>query len=265
MAIKMRGVVAAPGEYKYGDTIEVKTEEELRKDAEKRPFVPLTYGHVQPVYDEDSGTWGIDPDLIIGSVYRKWSKKDKRVNAKVNFHEEKTPAALKQKIDNGEKIPISAGIFLDSVDEDHIQRGIETTHIAVLEGENPTCPLEVCGFDIREESNGRIRRLEQQTELEAPHAEEQAEAPVEPEQAVTPDEDPATADPEQPKPEEVPDAEISPKVSDEEPKVEEEPPLEPEIVIPVSAPAVQKNFEVIDGNYVFTPDIFKQKTTQEKK
>lgn len=272
MAIKMRGVVAAPGEYKYGETIEIKTEEELKKDAQKRPFVPLTYGHVQPVYDEDSGTWVIDPELIIGSVYRKWSKRDNRVNAKVNFHEEKTPEVLKQKIDNGEKIPISAGIFLDSVDDDKIQRGIETTHIAVLEGEDPTCPLDVCGFDIREESGGRIRRLEQQTDLEAPPAEKETEAsPEETEEAPTETEKVSdikevktepTADPEQPKPEEVPEAEISPEVSDEEPEVEETP-LVPETVIPASTPVAQKPYEVIDGNYVFVPEIFKQK--QEKK
>jgi len=262
MAIKMRGVVAAPGKYTYGDTIEIKTEEELKKDVRARPFVPLTYGHVQPIYDEDSGTWNIDDDLIIGSVYRKWSKRDKRVNAKVNFYEEKTPVRIKQKIDNGEKIPISAGIFLDSVDTDNIQRGIETTHIAVLEGENPTCPLDICGLDIREESSGRIRRLEQQTSLENPPAEKEAEAPLEEAETPVPDVEPVEAEPEQPKPEEVPtDQKISPEVSDEEQEVEV--PLEPEVIIPTAVPVVQKPFDIIDGNYVFTPDVFKQK--QEKK
>jgi len=262
MAIKMRGVVAAPGEYKYGDTVEVKTEEELKRDVKERPFVPLTYGHVQPTYNEDSGTWDIDDDLIIGSVYRKWSNRDKRVNAKVNFYEEKMPAAIRKRIDNGEKIPVSAGIFLDSVDENNIQHGIETTHIAVLEGENPTCPLEICGLDIREESSGsRIRRLEQQTALEPSPpktAEKEEEATPEPAES---------AGPEQPKPEEVaPEAEISPVAESdevqeeaEEAVVEAEVPLEPELVIPASAPAVQKQVELIDGVYSFVPEIFKQK------
>ena len=261
MAIKMRGVVAAPGEYKYGDTVEVKTEEELKRDVKERPFVPLTYGHVQPIYNEDSGTWDIDDDLIIGSVYRRWSNRDKRVNAKVNFYEEKTPAVLKKKIDNGEKIPISAGIFLDSVDENHIQRGIETTHIAVLEGESPTCPLERCGLDIREEGGGRVRRLEQQTALEpsAPKAaeKEEEEVPLEPAEAVS----------EPPKPEEAP-VEQTPQVESDDveqvAEIEEEVPLVPDVVIPATVPIVQKPFRMVDGNYEFTPDVFKQKQ-QEKK
>lgn len=263
MAIKMRGVVAAPGEYKYGDTVEVKTEEEIRKDVKARPFVPLTYGHVQPLWDSDAETWSIPEDLIIGSVYRKWSKQDKRVNAKVNIHEEKMPASAQKTIDNGKKVSISADIFLDSVD-DGIQKGIETTHIALLDGDDSVCPLDVCGLEMRQESNGQIRRLEQQTDLEAPPepAEKQEEAPVEEAEAPVPDVEPVEAEPEEPKPEEAPKPEISPEVSDEqEPEVEEEVPLEPEVVIPAAVPVVEKPFKIIDGNYVFEP--FKQK--QEKK
>jgi hypothetical protein len=261
MAIKMRGVVAAPGEYKYGDTVEVKTEEEIRKDVKARPFVPLTYGHVQPLWDSDAETWSIPEDLIIGSVYRKWSKQDKRVNAKVNIHEEKMPASAQKTIDNGKKVSISADIFLDSVDNG-IQKGIETTHIALLDGDDPVCPLEVCGLEMRQESTGRIRRLEQKTDLDAPPAEKQEEAPVEEAEAPVPDVEPVKAEPEEPKPEEAPKTEIPvEEVSDEEPEVEEEVPLEPEVVIPAAVPVVEKPFKIIDGNYVFEP--FKQK--QEKK
>ena len=252
--IKMKGVVAVPGQYKYGDVIEVKTAEELKDAAQRNPIIPLTFGHTVD---------GLPPtaSMQIGTLSQKWSEEQQKVLGDFWFYEEKIPASLRKKIDNGERLPISAGLLLDSVDEDGTQRGISYTHMAILEGEDPKCPLGTCGVNVRVESE-RIVRLEQTAELTTPPPPPEAEkketeATPEAAEPVTTEE----AAPEPPKPE-VP-VEQKPKEADVVPVVEEEVPLEPEIIIPPSVPVVQKAFEVIDGKYVFVPDIFKQK--QEKK
>jgi hypothetical protein len=41
MAIKRRGIVAVPGEYKYGTTTEKKTAEEMKADFEREGYMDL--------------------------------------------------------------------------------------------------------------------------------------------------------------------------------------------------------------------------------
>ncbi len=248
--IKMKGVVAVPGAYKYGDVVEVKTAAELKDAAQRNPIIPLTFGHTVD---------GLPPtaSMQIGTLSQKWSEEQQKVLGDFWFYEEKIPESLRKKIDNGEHLPISAGLLLESVDEDGTQRGISYTHMAILEGEDPKCPLGTCGVNVRVESNtNRLVRLEQTAELTIPPEAEKKEieaTPIEAEPVTT-----EKAEIEQPKPE-VP-VEQKPKEADEAP--EEEVPLEPEIIIPPAAPVVQKPFEVVDGKYVFVPDVFKQK--QEK-
>ena len=255
--IKRKGTLAIPGEHTKGEDTYIKTAEELKEAAFRQPILKLTYGHV-----EGDPT----PEQQIGTVSQKWSEEHQKVIGEFWFHDEKIPEALRTKLDNGEHIPISAD-YDALIDENNIQSGLNYTHIAVLDGENPVCPIEKCGvFE-------RLPFTEQLDDLTPPEpkAEKEPEvAPVEmsptselPEgtEYVEPDallgikdkepEEPKTEEPVEQKPEEP--VEQAP---------EEEVRLEPEVVIPIETTEVQKAFEVIDGNYVFVPEIFKQ---QEKK
>jgi len=245
--IKMRGTFAVPGEFEYPEGRETKTFEELKAAAQRNPIVKVSYGHTMD---------GMEPraEDTIGTVSQKVNEKEQKIDGELWLFPEKLPEVLKMKIDNGEKIPISAGILLDSVDDEGIQRGIQYTHLAILEGEDPKCPLEKCGFGIRLESE-RLMRLEQTTEIDA-EKEPEVAPPIE-EEPVTTEEAPIA---EEPKPE--PPVEQKPEEPDEQVTPKEEVRLEPEVVIPIESSVVQKAFDVIDGNYVFVPEIFKQK--QEK-
>ena len=254
--IKMRGVLAAPGEYKYGDTVEVKTAQELKDAAMRFPIVPLSYGHTLDNLQPTASTQ-------IGTVSQKWSEEQQRVLGEFWLFEEKIPEKLRTKIDNGEPIPISAGIMLDAVDEDGTQRGISYTHVAVLEGEDPKCPLDTCGIHMRVESD-RLSRLEQSTDIPPPEPAAEREEEHEVAQVEAPPVEKEEPAPEEPKPEAPVEQKPEEEPSEQTQVREEEVRLEPEVVIPVEAPVAQKHFEVIDGNYVFVPEVFKQKQ-QEKR
>ena len=133
--IKMRGTLAVPGEHTKGEDTYIKSAGELKEAAFRQPILKLTYGHV----DGDPL-----PDQQIGTVSQKWCEKTQRVLGEFWFHEEKIPEVLRKRIDNGESIPISADYEAD-VDEEGNQSGFNYTHVAVLDGENPVCPIEKCG------------------------------------------------------------------------------------------------------------------------
>jgi len=248
--IRMRGVLAVPGEYEKDGKKYIKTAEELKKSAIRFPILPLTYGHTQD---------GLPPTEAaqIGTVSQKWNEEQQRILSEFWFDEEKMPATLRSKYDNGDKIPISTWYLADSIDEDGTLHGMSYSHVAALEGEDPVCPIDQCGAFVVAESKGRLRFIEHAADLEPSEpkvVEKEAEAPLE-------EAEPATAveaEPEQPKTE--PPVEQKPTEADAEPEIEV--PLEPEVIIPISAPVGQKPFVMVDGNYVFTPDAFKQK--QEK-
>jgi hypothetical protein len=258
--IKMKGVLAVPGEYTYGDMVEVKTAEELKDAAQRFPIVPLSYGHTIDGFQPPAS-------MQIGTVSQKWSEEQQKVLGEFWLHEERIPENLRKKIDNGEPIPISAGVILDDVDENGIQRGISYTHVAVLDGEDPKCPLGTCGMNVRMESNRKVR-LEQSTEIPPPEpkaAEKETEVAPEPikpnliDGGYTSEE--VDLEAEEPKPETP--VEQKPEEPSEQATPKEEVRLEPEVMIPIEAPVVQKPFEVIDGLYQFVPEVFK--TQQEKK
>jgi hypothetical protein len=242
--IKRKGVLAVPGEYTKGDEKYNKSAEELKEAVLRFPIIPLTYGHLI----EGTPT----PEEQIGTVSQRWCEKTQKVLGEFWFHEEKIPEVLRKKLDNGERIPISAG-YDAYVDEDKNQSGLSYTHIAVLDGESPVCPIEKCGIFER------LPFTEQLDDLTPPEPKAEKEPEVAPpveEEPVTTEETPIA---EEPKPD--PPVEQKPEEPDEQ-ATKEEVRLEPEVVIPIESSVVQKVFDVIDGNYVFVPDIFKQK--QEK-
>ncbi len=170
MAIKRKGVLARPGEYRYGDKTEIKVPEELRAAAERQPIVVLTRGHPKNGIPTAS--------QYLGTVTQKWNEKKQLVEGEFWFYEEYVPQHIRDKIVNGEPVPISAGFTLESVDENGIQRGILYSHIAVLDGENPVCPLGECGVNVRAESEGIIMRYEQESELAPPEEPKAQEDPI---------------------------------------------------------------------------------------
>jgi len=253
--IRMKGVLAVPGEYEKDGKKYIKTAEELKKSAIRFPILPLTYGHTQD---------GLPPTEAaqIGTVSQKWNEEQQRILSEFWFDEEKMPTALRSKINDGHKIPISTWYLADSIDEDGTLHGMSYSHVAALEGEDPVCPIDQCGAFVVAESKGRLRFIEHAADLEPsePKVEKEAEAPLEEVETPVPDVEPVEADPEEPKTDTP--VEQKPTETDAEPEIEV--PLEPEVIIPTAVPVVQKPFDIIDGNYVFTPDIFKQKQ-QEKK
>ena len=224
MAIKRRGVVAVPGEYRYGTSIEKKTAEELRAAAERQPIIMLTKGHPADGMPSTSD--------VIGTVSQKWNEERQRVEGEFWFHEEKVPDSIRAKIVNNEPVAISPGFMVDEVSPDGVQRGIVYTHMAILTEEDPRCPLGTCGVNVRMDSkDGRSHnlRFDQKTELEP--APKETKAPEEPKKVVaevTPVEAPKAQD----KPaEQKPEVEIPKK----EPVKPPETPLVPEVIIPVPA------------------------------
>jgi len=235
MAIKRKGVVAVPGEYKYGDLVEIKIAEELKDAAERYPMVPLTMGHPSFILPKASES--------IGVLKQKWNAVKQRVDGEFWFHEDKISEDLMRRLKT-EAIPISAGILLDDVDADGTQHGMVWGHMAVLDGENPVCPLSTCGINIRMESMpDKLIRYEQATNLEVPE-----EPKVAPEEVKVPD---VVVEPEA----EIPKTEEPAVVNIEEEVVEpieEEVKLVPEVIIPVGE-TVSKKWKVgPDGWISFT-------------
>ena len=250
--IRMKGVLAVPGAYEKDGKTYIKTAEELKKSAIRFPVIPLTYGHTQDSLPPTEAAQ-------IGTVSQKWNEEQQRVVSEFWIDETVIPEALRLKINDGQKIPISAWYLADSIDEDGTLHGMSYSHVAVLEGEDPVCPIDQCGAFVVAESKGRLRFIEHTTDLDpsppTKAAEKEPEVALEETEAPVPDVEPVEVEPEQPKPDSP--VEQKPAVADE--VQEAEVPLEPELVIPSSAPTVQKPFELIDGVYSFVPDVFKQK------
>lgn len=167
MAFKKRkGVLAKPGEYTYGDVTEKKTAEELKKAVDRQPTIMLTRGHPKSGFPSASD--------FIGTVTQSWDVENERVLGDFWFYEEaedKIPERVKRKIINNEPVPISAGFAVDDV-EDGVQKGLVYTHVAVLDDEEPVCPLDTCGINVRQESSSMPdMRYESKQELTDPDAE----------------------------------------------------------------------------------------------
>lgn len=246
--IKRKGILARPGEYKYGDMKEIKDAEELKKAVERQPIFMITHGH--PVDGMPSAK------DVIGTVSQKWNEDKQRVDGEFWFHEEKIPESIRDKIVNLEPVSISPGFMIDGIEEG-VQRGIVYTHLAVLEDEDPRCPLGECGINIRMDSQDDKRQLryDQKTDLEAPAPEPEPEPEAaEAETAPEPVEEE----------EEVPPTEKSGPPAEQKPEVakEEQAPVktqrEPEVVIPPSVKAPDDSgLTMIDGKYVYVSKRFR--------
>ncbi len=247
MAIKRKGIVAVPGEYRYGDVIEIKTAEELRAAAERQPIIMLTRGH--PLDGVPSAK------DVIGTVSQKWNEELGKVTGEFWFHDEKIPESIRAKIVNNEPVAISPGFMVDGI-ENNVQTGIVYTHLAVLEEEDPRCPLGACGVNVRfDKKDGTVRslRLDQKTTLEAvprPTPEEPKIA----EQKPVPEAPPKTEAPAEQKPEVVTKPEVIPV---KEPV--KEVPLVPEVAIPVSQPSSHKDYAEEDGWVKYVPKPYRIK------
>jgi len=254
MAIKRRGIVAVPGEYKYGDVVEIKTAEELRAAAERQPIIMLTKGH--PLDGVPSAK------DVIGTVSQKWNEELGKVTGEFWFHDEKVPESIRVKIVNNEPVAISPGFMVDGI-ENNVQTGIVYTHMAVLEEEDPRCPLGACGVNVRLDSkDGTVRslRLDQKTELApVPKTTPVPEEPKIAEQKpVAAEEPPKTEAPAEQKPEVVTKTEVVEPVKEPAKEV----PLVPEVAIPVSQPVSGKDYAMEDGwvKYVPRPYRIKEET-----
>ncbi|MHA2380819.1 MAG: hypothetical protein ACXADS_16230 [Candidatus Thorarchaeota archaeon] len=245
MSIKRKGILARPGEYRFGDTIEVKTAEELKAAVERQPILTLTLGH-------PAGGMPRKSDYI-GTVTQKWNEEKQRVDGDFWFYDEYIPDEVRKKIVNLEPVSISAGYTVDSV-EDGLQRGILYSHIAVLQGEDPKCPLDKCGVNVRMESDSDLR-YEQEQPIDEPR-----ESVPEVKEAVKTDLPSVTLTGEQlvqfieaitakiaaAAPPAVAETEIvEPPVEapEAEPEVIEEPKVEPEVVVPASKGADPERLE----------------------
>ena len=171
MAIKRKGVLAVPGEYKFGDKTEIKTAYELKMAAQRQPMLYLTFGHPPDARKLELSDY-------IGRVHQKWNEEAKRVDATFEFFHEHIPDEVRVKIENKEPLALSTAYTLDSLAE-NMQKGILYDHVAILkDGEDPKCPLDQCGVNVRMERDSQIR-YEQASELPDPEAEsvEQKEEP----------------------------------------------------------------------------------------
>lgn len=247
MAIKRKGIVAVPGEFSYGDVVEIKDAEELRMAAERQPIIMLTHGH-----PPDGVPSAKD---VIGTLHQRWNDEHQRVDGEFWFHEEKIPDSIREKIANYEPVGISPGFMIDGID-DGVQRGIVYTHLAVLDEDDPRCPLGQCGVNIRMDSKGtRQVRFDQRTHLDSPPPDPkpQEEASGEPEPQPEPDvapSEPASEEDEQP-------AEQKPEEVIQEPTLETVQ-REAEVVIPASVATPKKGeLEMVDGYYRYVPKAYR--------
>ena len=156
--IKKKGILAVPGEYKFGDTTEVKTAEELKLAAQRQPILTLTLGH-------PAGSLPSESDYI-GTVAQKWNEEKQRVEGDFWFYDEHIPPHIRERIVNDVPLKISAGYTVDRIEEG-IQKGILYSHIAIIDGGDPKCPLDKCGVNVRMESNSNLR-YEQEQEIDEP-------------------------------------------------------------------------------------------------
>lgn len=251
---KRKGILATPGKYRYGEITEEKTAEELKSAVDRQPTIMLTMGH--PTSGFPSAT------DFIGTVTQKWDAENHRVLGDFWFYEEsksKIPQKVLHKIVNNEPVPISAGFAVDEV-VDGIQKGLVYTHVAILGEENPACPLDQCGINVRQESSDLPNiRLEEQRELKEADAEEsieEVEDEISEPEGLTVDELQSEIEELKQQLTEIQNKDQTSAV--QEPELEEseesqeqedlqEPEPEPKRVIPSGTPRTKHNFTVEDG------------------
>jgi hypothetical protein len=258
MAVKKKGIIARTGEYKFGDITEVKTAEELKAAVERQPIVILTKGHPVGGIPRASD--------YLGTVTQKWNEEKQRVDGDFWFYDEVLPPDIREKIVNDVPVSISAGYTVDSV-EDGVQKGILYSHVAVLDGEDPKCPLGQCGVNVRMEADSKIR-YEQEAPISdpAPEPEKQEKEDPKPMEATGFNEvqlgqirdllsELLPAPPAEQKPEivEEPAPEPEPEATSPEPRVE------PERVIPAERPHDSREIGPADGFSIKTLGDSKEK------
>ena len=154
-----KGVLARPGEYKYEDTVEVQTVEELKASVDRQPSIMLTLGHP-----------GDNPKVsdYIGRVDQTWNEEKQVVEGVFSFYDDhwlSIPESIRGKIIGNGPLSISAGISVVEV-ADGVQKGILYDHVALLrDGENPACPLGECGINVRGTNTMQKRKYQEETTI----------------------------------------------------------------------------------------------------
>lgn len=154
--------IARPGTYHYDWGDEVKTAEDLKEAVSFSPLLKLTMGHPK-------GGRTRRRDLL-GFVKPKWNESLQTVEGMAWFYEEhldKIPENIRQKIVNFEPYKISPGFTLDDESDSGAQKGTMFDHVAILRDEdNPICPLDQCGVNVRLESESMPKMIyEQETTI----------------------------------------------------------------------------------------------------
>lgn len=166
MAFKRKGVIAVPGAYKYNDKEEFKTAEELERIANLQGEIMLTLGH-------PDGGLPSQKDYI-GKVFPKWDSENQKLLGDFWFYDEyldKLPPAVRDRVVNNQGVSISTGFKLDGV-EDGAQKGALYSHVVILVDEDPLCPLDSCGINVRQESSD-LTRYEEKSEIKEPQTKEE--------------------------------------------------------------------------------------------
>lgn len=138
---KRRGVVAVPGRFMYGDAEEIKTPKELQEVAKRQPSVWLTVGHPETVFPKTTD--------YVGKVFLRWDSDKLALAGEFSFYEDKLPPEMLNKLKSGETVGVSPGMLVDEILEDGTQKGMNWTHVAILDREDPRCPLGTCGVNVR--------------------------------------------------------------------------------------------------------------------
>lgn len=254
--------IARPGTFHYSWGDEEKTAEDLKEAIPFSPLLKLTMGH-----PKGGRTRRRD---FLGFVKPKWNEALQTVEGMAWFYEEhldKIPENIRRKIVNFQPYKISPGFTLDDEsDSGGPQKGTMFDHVAILrDGENPICPLDQCGVNVRLESESMPKMiLEQEQTVE--NKDTNTTATVAPENAAPEASSELDAlkaevaelkaqilNQKQPQPS-APEPEV--KVEDKGPEVAvgektEAPPPEPAMVIPAGTlPSEKKDFTVDSDGWI---------------
>lgn len=260
MLAKRRGIVAVPGSYKYGDATEIKTALELQEVAKRQPSIILTLGHPSTVFPKSTD--------YIGKVFLRWDSKRSALAGEFSFFDERVPPVLAEKLSAGEVVGVSAGFLVDEVMEDGTQNGIVLTHVALIEGEDPRCPIDTCGVNVRMDADLPTNyRYEQSSELPSEGSAEEKPKQKVPEEGFNPiqmEQLKKMVSEMIPKPPEPVKEEIEVAEVEQEPEPEQEdvlvPEPVPEVLIPATGSETSDGLQKDElGRYVFKPRYKNQK------
>lgn len=181
--LEYNGIIARPGTYrrKNGTTI-IKTWEELKKAFSRTHELKLTLGH--PITPDKQPRPANVRDFL-GRVLPIINEKKQVIEGLFQFYTEpweSIPEHIRNMIVNDQPIEISVG-YTSETDTQGVQTGMLHDHVALLtDGENPICPLDQCGINVRLESDDGGHNM---TYEEATSTKDEPEEPAKEKEPVT--------------------------------------------------------------------------------